>query len=536
MQKKTVSSSTTWRNPSFSLGSILFKVNRELKARIGWRYFSLVGIFCLLAYVRGLSNLFVAEDFSMIVFSSLDFGRVWKLSLMGARIKPLPLYVGWLLYRIFGAVPIGYHLFVLVLHILNCALVFCLVKRLGEDDLVGLVASLLFSVYPRHHQPVLWLAADQFVMVGTFILASLLCFDTYLRTRKAQFQIGAFLCVCLAVASNELGITVLPLLFLVELIYWRSRQQGWGTFLRAKTYLKYIPYLTLLIVFAVVSFGGSRFFKLNLQQVEGGQQGEAYHLRLGAAQIKDLIAYLTHLVYPHIPLRSLDVGLVTGIVSGLTLLLLLLFLLVKGRPVVRFTILWIGFTLMPFVLFVPFGNADRYFYVAAIGFSLLWGSLGCLVYSKLRVRFTTVVQVAAVLVIGIYLISSVVLLQQRINEWRQAGQIAADIVEQTKHIYPRVPRGSKMLFAGLPDQHEQAYVFFGGGIGGAIYLAYGEQPSSPSAYQTRDPAVASFLREAGPVDQPLPGLYVFLYEDGVLYDKTGLVDSLKPLRTSTWYR
>ena len=147
-----------------------------------------------------------------------------------------------------------------------------------------------------------------------------------------------------------------------------------------------------------------------------------------------------------------------------------------------------------------------------------------------------VAQVITMLVAGIYLISSVALVQQRINEWRQAGELAADVLEQTRRLYPSVPMESTMLFAGLPDQYEQAYVFLGGGIRGAVYLAYGDQLSIPSAYQTRDPEVISYLKEADPVDQPLPGLYVFLYQDGVLYDKTNVVNNYEPLQKGTWYR
>ena len=73
-------------------------------------------------------------------------------------------------------------------------------------------------------------------------------------------------------------------------------------------------------------------------------------------------------------------------------------------------------------------------------------------------------------------------------------------------------------------------------IGGAVYLAYGAQPSVPRAYQTRDPTVISFLKEAKPVDHPLPGLYIFLYENGILYDKSDAVSNLGPLGKSTWSR
>jgi hypothetical protein len=201
--------------------------------------------------------------------------------------------------------------------------------------------------------------------------------------------------------------------------------------------------------------------------------------------------------------------------------------LAKGTAVVRFLVIWIAATLTPYAFFVPFGNADRYFYIPAIGLSVFASVFGCWGYDKLKACSATWTRMVAVLLVGLYLISSVMLMQQRISEWRRAGEIAADVVKQTKRLHPNVPPESTMLFVALPDQYKQAYVFLGGGIGGAVYLAYGAQPSAPSAYRTRDPAVSSFLREAEPVDHPLSGLYVFLYEEDTLYDKSNVVNSLK---------
>jgi len=504
-----------------------------------WRYLLLIGILCLLTYVRGLPSPFVAEDFSLIAFSSLDFGKIWELSLTATRVRPLLLYLGWLLYQMFGVVPVGHRLFVLILHVLNTMLVFFFGKSLGKDERVGLVASLLFSIYPRHHQSVLWLAASQYVIAATFMLAGLLCFDAYLRRRTAWLQVMCFLSLCLAVAGNEVGIVMIPLLFLIEVVSWQFRQRGWRNLLHARVYLKYLPYLVFLIVYVVATFGQGRLSKLGLAsetpEAAEGWKYDTYHLTVGPSTVKDLVVYLIYLVYPQIPLRSLDIGLVTGLLSVLTLSFLF-FLLVKGKSAVRFALLWMSLTLMPYVLFVPFGNADRYFYISAIGVSLLGGLLGCWVYDRLRARFTSTAQVVAIFAVGVYLISSAMIVQQRIDEWRHAGEIAADVIEQTKRLYPSIPAGSTMLFVGLPDQYKQAYVFLGGGIGGAMDLAYRGQPSSPMAYQTRDPLVVSFLKEARVVDRPVRGLYVFLYEDGVLFDKTDAVDSLEPLQRGTWFR
>lgn len=500
----------------------------------------LIGLLVGVTYGRGLTNSFVAEDFTMMSLSTLQFSDLWEFVTSATRLRPLPVYINWVLYHAFGMNPLGYHLFVLFLHVVSSVLVFVVGKLLTGDERVGLISALFFAVYPRHHQSVLWLAADQFVMVGVWVLISILCFRAYLRTGRLGYQLGTLVCVCMALLTNELGVILFPLLFLMEFVVWGSEQEKRPNFFAIRTYYKYIPYLILLVFYVGITFGGDRLFKLSsasgVQRVATEGWGyDTYHLMLGPSQVKDLVAYLTYVVYPHIPLRSLDVGLMTGMLSGFTLLFFFL-LLVKGQVVVRFLILWTGLAVLPFVLFVPFGNAGRYFYVSAIGFSLLEGVIGCWAYDKVRARSATVAQIAAVLVGGVYLTSSVVLMQQRINEWRHAGEVAADIVEQAKRLYPGVPEGSTMLFVALPGQYEQAYIFLGGGIGGAIDLAYRDQSSSPSAYQTRHPEVVSFLKDARPVNRPLSGLYVFLYADGVLLDKTDVVDGLEPLQESTWFR
>ena len=126
--------------------------------------------------------------------------------------------------------------------------------------------------------------------------------------------------------------------------------------------------------------------------------------------------------------------------------------------------------------------------------------------------------------------------REGVREWRRAGKIAADGVKQAHHLYPLPPAKSTMLFVDLPGQHGQAYVFLGGGIGGAVYLAYGTQRSAPRAWQSRDPAVISFLKRAEPVKDSLPEINVFLYQDGILYDKSNVVNSLESLHKGTWYR
>jgi hypothetical protein len=482
-----------------------------------------------LVYGRGLVNGFVAEDFNMMALSTVDWAGLCRFLIEETRIKPLPLLLNKTIYSLFGTNPVGYHLMSLVLH---AACTWCVVQLgtlLSGKRRVGLGAGLLFVVYPRHHQAVLWLAANQFVVVTLFGLGALICFSKYLERSGRHYYLITWVCSLLALATNEAGIVLLFLLpFLEWVLEWPTFRQTSVALRDWQTYRKYWPLLVLMTAFLLFTFGGGRLNKLT--------GNPTYHFTgWGSEQVRNWASYLVYLIFPQIPLRSLDVTSLTVALAALVALGLGA-ALAKGTAVVRFLVIWIGATLAAYVFFVPFGNADRYFYVPAVGLSIFASVIGCWGYDKLKARSAMWARMVAVLLIGLYLLSSVMIMQQRIGEWHRAGEIAANVVEQVKRLHPELPLESTLLFVALPDQYQQAYVFLGGGIGGAVYLAYGAQPSAPRAYQTRDPAVISSLKEAGAVDHPLSGLYVFLHEDGILYDKSNVVSSLEPLRKGTWFR
>jgi|GEM_PF-2715050 len=112
-----------------------------------------------LVYGRGLLSGFVAEDFNMLALSTVDWARLCRFLVEETRIKPLPLLLNKAIYPLFGTNPLGYHLMSLLLHAVCTWCVVQLGILLSGKRRFGLVAGLLFAVYPRHHQSVLWLAA-----------------------------------------------------------------------------------------------------------------------------------------------------------------------------------------------------------------------------------------------------------------------------------------------------------------------------------------------------------------------------------------
>jgi hypothetical protein len=494
-----------------------------------WLGMIILILFNLGVYGRGLPNGFVAEDFNMMAVSTLPWSGLWQMVTTEARIKPLPIFLNKGLYTLFGMDPTGYHLVNLLLHAICTWCVMRLATLLSGKSQVGWIAGLLFAVYPRHHQTVLWLAANQFIIATLLGLVAFLCFHSYLLGNKRHFYLLTWGTLFLALITNEIGAVFLFLLPFWEWVVNRSLPGQASSSLRGeRPWLKYWPLLILLFAFLWLTFGDGRLNKLSLNQ--------SYHFTgLGIEQVKTGASYLVYLLFPHFALRSLDVTPGTVALAGLAVLGLVA-ALKAGSAQVRFLVLWAVTALVPYVFFVPFGNADRYFYGAAAALSILLVLTGQRLYVGWRVPLRLKQGLVFFLLI-VYLASSVALIQQRIDEWRRAGEIAGDLVKQVQGLYPHPSAGTEMLFVNLPDQHGQAYVFKGGGVGGALYLAYhSEGQSPPKAYQTYDPVTLSFLRTAEPKTEYLSEPMVFLYQDGILLDKSKVVDRIEVLQKETWFR
>jgi hypothetical protein len=190
----------------------------------------------------------------------------------------------------------------------------------------------------------------------------------------------------LALLANETGVLVFPLLFLTEVLV-RAQEGGWrnvrGVILTPRTYIKYSPLVILLLAFLVVTFGGSRAYLSSAEYVDPRRHLDRNHfVGIGGEMVRDLPAYNVYLVLPQVPLRSLDPNVWTALISflvegGVGAIL------VFGTSTERYCALWMEGALLAYVLFVPFGNADRYSHLAAVGYSMGVGSLIARVLGRL---------------------------------------------------------------------------------------------------------------------------------------------------------
>lgn len=137
----------------------------------------------MLVFSPALTNGFVAwDDLEAVVYNERIRGLTlanlrWMLtSFEQSTWQPLPWLVYALIHSIQGAAPFGYHLFMLVLHGANAALVCGLGLALGASLPAAAAASALFALHPVQTESVVSAASISDMMAATFSLASLLAY------------------------------------------------------------------------------------------------------------------------------------------------------------------------------------------------------------------------------------------------------------------------------------------------------------------------------------------------------------------------
>jgi tetratricopeptide (TPR) repeat protein len=156
------------------------------------------------------------------VASAPEFWRIWTSSDSDVY-YPLTYSSYWLEYRLWGAVPAGYHASNVVLHGLNAVLVLCLVLALGTSLRSAALAAAAFAVHPLQVMTVAWIAERKNLLALSFTLLTLLA---WIRAddgpRDRVLRVLAVVLFAAAIASKT-AVLGLPLALLAYDVLVRRR-------------------------------------------------------------------------------------------------------------------------------------------------------------------------------------------------------------------------------------------------------------------------------------------------------------------------
>jgi tetratricopeptide (TPR) repeat protein len=323
-------------------------------------------------------------------------------------------------YAISGANAWSYHLLNLLLHLINCFLVFRLTLLLSNKNvIIAFTTAALFGIHPVHVESVAWISERKDVLYGLFFLAGLISYTKYADTGSKKQYLLTILFLVLSLISKPAAVIFPVALFCIDFL--RKRK------LNFKLVAEKIPFFILALIMGLITV---------FAQKEAGATGDE-HFGMGTLILfgfYGIMMYVLKMIapinlspfYPFPPVNeNLPASYYIAPVFFIGLVILVFATWKKNRAV-GFGILFYLANLLLVLQVFSVGSAviaDRYTYIPYIG---LFYSIGWLIdrYAKGNIYK------AAYIIIPVTLIFAVLTFKQSTiwfngeTMWKQAIKTA----------------------------------------------------------------------------------------------------------------
>ncbi len=366
-----------------------------------WLVPALIALVTFAAFLPVLQNQFVDWDDQRNFLDNHHYRGLgwthlrWMWTTHLGHYIPLTWMTLGLDYLLWGMNPVGYHLTNLLLHAANAVVFFFVVRRLLTRALSSPserghalalsagFASLVFAIHPLRVESVAWATERRDVLSGLFYLLTILM---YLRAREREergrgwywLSVAVFV---LALLSKSMVVN-LPIVLLILDVYPLRRlggAVGWWSAPARRVYVEKIPFVLLAAVASAVALMAqlSHDTMVSVVQLSGlgrlavSMYGLSFYLWKTVAPVNLSPLYeLPPTVNPWAPPFLLSYGLVLAI----TAIVLAFRRRVPGLPAA-----WVAYivVLLPVLGIFQSGPqiaADRYTYLAGLGWAILAGA------------------------------------------------------------------------------------------------------------------------------------------------------------------
>ena len=126
-------------------------------------------------------------------------------------------WLSWLVdHALFGLNPAGYHLFNLLLHILNTVLLFLILNRMTRALWPSAFVAALFAIHPLHVESVAWITERKDVLSTFFMMLTLGAYSYYVENREWKRYVLVLLFFTLGLMSKSMLVTLPFVLLLLD--------------------------------------------------------------------------------------------------------------------------------------------------------------------------------------------------------------------------------------------------------------------------------------------------------------------------------
>ena len=159
--------------------------------------------------------------------------------------QPLTMLTYMAEYRFFQLNPAVYHWTNVLLHIINCLLIFALLYGLSGKRFASLIIALLFAVHPLRVESVAWIAERKDVLSAFFYFLSLLSYLRYVKKTGRKFYGFSLFSLMLSLLSKPVAVSQPLVLLLID--YANNRK------IDKKNLLEKTPFFVVAIMFAALT-------------------------------------------------------------------------------------------------------------------------------------------------------------------------------------------------------------------------------------------------------------------------------------------
>lgn len=344
-------------------------------------------------------------------------------------------------FLIFGFNASGYHIMNLLLHLINCWLLFELLMQMYKRRNLSVFVTFLFAIHPMHVESVAWISERKDLLYTCFILISSLFYISYIANNQKKYFVYVLLTYIIALLSKSAAVVFPILMILFDLVLKRKMEKN--------VVLEKLPFFALSLVFGILAI---------YSQDAGGKGSEAFSefsvferlifilYSFGFYVIKLLLPFNLSAYYPFPHNQVTDLPMFyAAVITAIIIMIIILLQIVRYfrksqvHPVV-FGLLFYS-ACISLYLYLPVGRvivADRFSYLSYIGLFISLGYLFLNYFESINsALFKRIIMVLFVIVVFGFSI----LTYQRARIWTNGLTLWGNVLRQ----FPDNPVANKSL-------------------------------------------------------------------------------------------
>jgi protein O-mannosyl-transferase len=396
----------------------------------------------LIVFFNGIFNGFVGDDSSQITenvnvhslqnipsfFLGSTFYSGGGQTLSGAYYKPILTVTYALIYSLSGSNPFTFHLFQILLYIINACILFLVLKHFFRKG-IAFVLSLIFLLHPINNETVYYIADMQGALFFFFGISAFLILQSYQSQKAIIFSSLLLFCSLL---SKETGI----LFFAVSLIYTFIYKQK--LLFPVLKYLSVIFLIYLALRIHAIGLFTSTIINAPIQKLDLLSRVISmpaiffFYLKTFFFPLNLSVSY--HWVYSHVDFKHFFLPLIIDLLF-LTVIFYCVNTIRKKFSDKQFNLfllfsLWFLLGLLFHLQIIPLDQtvADRWFYFPIVGILGMAGVLSEMFKINLNRKFAILIVMTAICLLSIRTFT-------RSFDWRDPLTLASHDLKVSKEAF-----------------------------------------------------------------------------------------------------